>query len=71
MRIERGRSILRASRFEMNNGKLHKWSYGGPLLRCVNNQEVGEIMTEVHEGTCSVHQGADTLYRRILLLGYY
>lgn len=28
-------------------------------------------MDEVHEGTCSAHQGADTLYQRILLLGYY
>lgn len=38
---------------------------------CVNSQEAKVIMSEVHEGTCSAHQGADTLSWRILLLGYY
>lgn len=62
---------LRVPRFEVKEGRMYKRSYGGPLLRCVDTRDARKIMDEVHESMCTTHQGADTLYRRILLLGYY
>lgn len=62
---------LREMRFKIKSEKLYKQSYGGPLLKCVNSWEVEEIMTEVHNGTCSTHQGANTLYQKKLFHGYY
>lgn len=53
------------------NGQLYKRSFGGPLLKCVLPEQAEEVMTEVHEGICSAHQGANTLSRKIILQGYY
>lgn len=72
MNEDRARKVrLRALRFQLKEGKLYKRSYRGALLKCVNKQEVGEVMDEVHVGTCSAHHGADALYQTILLRGYY
>lgn len=69
---DRARKVrLRAPRFEVKEGRLYKQSYGGSLLRCVESWEAKEIMDEVHDCTCSAYQGSNTLYRRILLQGYY
>ncbi|XP_031096938.1 uncharacterized protein LOC116001189 [Ipomoea triloba] len=62
---------LRAPRFQLIDGKLYKRSYGGPLLRCLTNDEAKIVIEEVHEGICSAHQGPRTLAQKIILLGYY
>ncbi|VFQ92989.1 unnamed protein product [Cuscuta campestris] len=62
---------LRASRFQVLDGKLYKRAFGGPLLRCLTNWEAERVITEVHEGVCAAHQMSRTLSQRIILLGYY
>ncbi|XP_031112204.1 uncharacterized protein LOC116016181 [Ipomoea triloba] len=62
---------LRAPRFQLVDDRLYKRSYGGPLLRCLTNDEAKIVMEEVHEGICSAHQGPRTLAQKIVLMGYY
>ncbi|XP_031095101.1 uncharacterized protein LOC115999386 [Ipomoea triloba] len=62
---------LRAPRFEVLEGKLYRRSYGRPLMRCLNSFEADLVMTELHSGICSAHQGGRSLARRIMLIGYY
>lgn len=62
---------LRAPRFKVLEGKLYRRSYSGPLMRCLNAFEADLVMTELHSGICSAHQGGRSLARRILLMGYY
>ncbi|VFQ90686.1 unnamed protein product [Cuscuta campestris] len=69
---DRARKVkLRAPRFQILDGKLYKRAFGGPLLRCLTNQEAERVIAEVHEGVCAAHQMSRTLSQRIILLGYY
>ncbi|XP_019197220.1 PREDICTED: uncharacterized protein LOC109191107 [Ipomoea nil] len=69
---ERARKVkLRAPRFQVVDGRLYRRSYGGPLMRCLNGFEADLVMTELHSGICSAHQGGKALARRIMLIGYY
>ncbi|VFQ97944.1 unnamed protein product [Cuscuta campestris] len=69
---DRARKVkLRAPRFQVLDGKLYKRAFGGPLLRCLTNQEAERVIAEVHEGVCAAHQMSRTLSQRIILLGYY
>lgn len=61
----------RAPSFELVDDRLYKRSFGGPLLKCLLLAQAEEVMTEVHEGICSAHQGANTLARKVILQGYY
>ncbi|XP_019155154.1 PREDICTED: uncharacterized protein LOC109152025 [Ipomoea nil] len=62
---------LRAPRFQIQEGRLYRRSYGGPLMRCLSAFEAKLVMDELHAGICSSHQGGRSLARRIMLLGYY
>ncbi|XP_019153722.1 PREDICTED: uncharacterized protein LOC109150267 [Ipomoea nil] len=62
---------LRASRFQIQEGRLYRRSYGGPLMRCLSAFEAKLVMDELHAGICSSHQGGRSLARRIMLIGYY
>ncbi|VFQ84713.1 unnamed protein product [Cuscuta campestris] len=69
---DRARKVkLRAPRFQILDGKLYKRAFGGPLLRCLTNQEAERVIAEVHEGVCAAHQMSRMLSQRIILLGYY
>ncbi|XP_070010631.1 uncharacterized protein [Nicotiana sylvestris] len=41
------------------------------LLRCVEAQEAGRIMHEVHAGVCGPHMNGHVLAKKILRAGYY
>ncbi|XP_019157744.1 PREDICTED: uncharacterized protein LOC109154376 [Ipomoea nil] len=62
---------LRAPRFQVQDGRLYRRSYGGPLMRCLTAFEADLVMKELHSGICSSHQGGRSLARRIMLIGYY
>ncbi|XP_019176170.1 PREDICTED: uncharacterized protein LOC109171572 [Ipomoea nil] len=69
---ERARKVkLRAPRFQEMDGRLYRRSYGGPLMRCLNEFEADLVMTELHSGICSAHHDGKALARRIMLIGYY
>ncbi|XP_019159700.1 PREDICTED: uncharacterized protein LOC109156314 [Ipomoea nil] len=62
---------LRAPRFQVQDDRLYRRSYGGPLQRCLNSFEADLVMNRLHSGICSSHQGGRSLARRIMVIGYY
>ncbi|XP_031124271.1 uncharacterized protein LOC116026985 [Ipomoea triloba] len=66
---QRARKVkLRAPRFQIVDNRLYRRSYGGPLMRCLSRFEAELVMTELHSGLCSAHQGGQALARRIMLI---
>ncbi|XP_019173389.1 PREDICTED: uncharacterized protein LOC109168965 [Ipomoea nil] len=61
----------RAPTYVVMGDTLYKRSYNGALLRCLYPDEARSIMEEIHEGTCSAHQGAFAMSRRAILQGYF
>ena len=41
------------------------------ILRCVNEQESKQLLTEFHSGFCGGHYVVDTTAQKILREGYY
>ncbi|XP_019160707.1 PREDICTED: uncharacterized protein LOC109157260 [Ipomoea nil] len=62
------KSKLRAPRFQVQDGRLYRRSYGGHLKRCLTAFEADLVMKELHSGICSSHQGGRSLARRIMLI---
>uniref|UniRef100_A0A803P9J6 Integrase zinc-binding domain-containing protein n=1 Tax=Cannabis sativa TaxID=3483 RepID=A0A803P9J6_CANSA len=61
----------KAVRFTLYGSNLYKWSYSGPLLRCLNPTEAHYVLTELHEGECGNHLGSRSLGNRALTTSYY
>jgi len=56
-----------AARFVLVDEKLYKWRLSGPLMTCVEKEEVYKIMKEIHGGTCGNHSGGGALAIKIKL----
>ncbi|XP_070013713.1 uncharacterized protein [Nicotiana sylvestris] len=66
------RTIRRlASGFFLSGEVLYKRTPDLNLLRCVDAQEAGRIMHEVHTGMCGPHMNGYVLAKKILRAGYY
>ena len=61
----------KALRYSMIGSDLYKRSFGGTLMRCLDNDEAFEVMTEVHEGSCGNHSGGRALAQKITRQGYF
>ncbi|CAM8989666.1 unnamed protein product [Rhodiola kirilowii] len=61
----------RAPRFIHYKGTLYRRSFLGQWLRCLNEEEVVEVMQEAHAGICGAHQSGPKLYDRVKRMGYY
>ncbi|XP_070011107.1 uncharacterized protein [Nicotiana sylvestris] len=66
------RTIRRlASSFFLSGEVLYKRTPDLNLLRCVDAQEAGKIMSEVHAGVCGPDMNGYILAKKILQAGYY
>ena len=54
---EARRIRYQASRYTILNGKLYKWGYAVPYLRCLRPEEVEYVIREIHEGVYGNHSG--------------
>ncbi|XP_022041597.1 uncharacterized protein LOC110944195 [Helianthus annuus] len=61
----------KALHYEMNDGILYRRSFLGPLLRCVDPQDVNYLIREIHEGICGIHAGPRMVVAKIMNAGYY
>ena len=52
-------------RYFLHNMVLFKKGYNGDPLRCLDPEEVKEMIKEVHSEECGEHQGKKKLYRWI------
>ncbi|XP_064940582.1 uncharacterized protein LOC135594090 [Musa acuminata AAA Group] len=53
------------------SGRLYRWSFTYPLLRCLEPDEAQTVLAEIHEGVYGEHNGGRTLAHKILRQGYY
>ena len=60
-----------ANRYTVLNGKLYRWGYAMPYLRCRQPDKVDYVMREIHEGICGNHSGKRSLAQKALRQGYY
>jgi hypothetical protein len=66
------RKIMRkATRFTMIEGHLFRKGISTPLLKCIGPEEVGYVLTEIHEGSCGHHIGPKSLARKALRAAYF
>lgn len=52
-------------------GVLFKKSAAGSYLRCLENDQWGQVLEDLHEGTCGNHSRGRSLSNRALRMGYY
>lgn len=58
----------RAPRFFIHEGSLFRRGFSGRPLRCLNGDEIREVLQRTHE---TEHQGGAKLYQQLVHLGYY
>ena len=61
----------RACSYVLVEGKLYRRGFSIPLLKCVEETKVPEILQEIHEGINAQHLGGRSLARKALRAGYY
>ena len=52
---EARRIRYQANRYTVMNGKLYRWEYAMPYLRCLRPDEADYVMREFHERVCGNH----------------
>ncbi|KAL0533833.1 hypothetical protein IC582_028104 [Cucumis melo] len=66
------RTIRRlAMNFFLSGEVLYKRNHDMVLLRCVDEEEAKQIMTDIYEGICGTHANGHMMARQILRSGYY
>ncbi|GJW88985.1 retrotransposon protein, putative, ty1-copia subclass [Tanacetum coccineum] len=68
--MKKARAIKRKSwRFAVINGILYKKSFLGPWPRCVGPLQANYVLREIHEGSCSMHAGTQSVVAKALQTG--
>nr|GEY91807.1 reverse transcriptase domain-containing protein [Tanacetum cinerariifolium] len=62
---------LKARQYELMKGVLYKQSFLTPWLRCVGPLQAEYVMREIHEGSCSMHAGPQSVVAKAIRLGYF
>lgn len=60
-----------ATHYVIRYGKLYKWGYSLPLLRCLDSQGADYVFREVQKGVCGSHFGGRSMVAKIIRQGYY
>ncbi|XP_076922417.1 uncharacterized protein LOC143584203 [Bidens hawaiensis] len=55
---------------QIHDGVLYRRSFLGPLLRCVDAEEVNYLIREVHEGICGLHASPRMVVAKLMNAGY-
>ena len=58
---EANRIKYQANKYTIMNGKLYRWGYDMPYLKCLRPDEAEYVMREIHEGVCDNHSGKKSL----------
>ncbi|XP_076931270.1 uncharacterized protein LOC143596357 [Bidens hawaiensis] len=61
----------KALNYQLNDGVLYRRSFLGPLLRCVDAEDLNYLIREIHEGICGLHAGPRMTVAKIMNAGYY
>ncbi|XP_070009629.1 uncharacterized protein [Nicotiana sylvestris] len=62
----------KAARFSLDeNETLYRRTFDGPLAICLGPGDTDYVLREIHKGTCGNHSAADSLVRKLIIVGYY
>ncbi|XP_076919175.1 uncharacterized protein LOC143579885 [Bidens hawaiensis] len=61
----------KALNYQIHDSVLYRRSFLGPLLRCVDAEDMNYLIREVHEGICGLHAGPRTVVGKLMNAGYY
>ncbi|KAI5431737.1 hypothetical protein KIW84_035778 [Lathyrus oleraceus] len=61
----------RACSYVLLEGKLYRRGFSIPLLKCVEEEKVPDVLGEIHRGINAQHLGGRSLARKALRAGYY
>ena len=62
---------LHAARYLLENNILYKRGINAPILRCLQEDEVNQVLIKVHEGGCNNHSRGQALAHKVIRMGYY
>ncbi|GJW55689.1 reverse transcriptase domain-containing protein [Tanacetum coccineum] len=72
LNVKKARAIRRKSwRFAVVNGILYKKSFLDLWLRCVGPLQANYVLSEIHEGSCSMYAGTRSVVAKALRTSYY
>nr|GEY48818.1 hypothetical protein [Tanacetum cinerariifolium] len=61
---------LKARKYELMEGIIYRRSFLTPWLRCVGPLQAEYVMREIHEGSCSMHAGPQSVVAKAIRLGH-
>ena len=62
---------LKYAQYQMINGVLFHQNYDNVLLRCLEKDDVDQVLTELYDGPTGIHFGRETTTHNVLKAGYY
>jgi hypothetical protein len=62
---------LKSAPFQLINDVLFRKNFDGVLMRCLEKDEAGKVLSELHAGEAGGHFGGDTTTHKVLRVGYY
>jgi hypothetical protein len=62
---------LKSASFHLVNGILFRQSFDDILMRCLEKDEAGKVLLELHAGEVGGHFGVDTTAHKVQRAGYY
>jgi hypothetical protein len=62
---------LKFTSFHLVNGVLFRQNFDGVLMHCLEKDEAGKVLLELHAGEAGGHFGGDTTSHKVLRAGYY
>ncbi|XP_060967074.1 uncharacterized protein LOC133035241 [Cannabis sativa] len=70
-KIEARKLLQQAAQYVIYDGRLYCKSFSQPLLKCIDGEDCGYILCEVHGGICGNHTGGNSLALKIMRQRYY
>nr|GEX25657.1 reverse transcriptase domain-containing protein [Tanacetum cinerariifolium] len=62
---------VKARQYELLEGVLYRRSFLTSWLRCVGPLQAEYVIKEIHEGSCNMHAGPQSVVAKAIRLGYY
>ena len=62
---------IREARYALIGNHLHRKSFTGSYLRCLNSDDAQRLLEEIHEGVCGNHLRGRSLAHKALTASYY
>ena len=62
---------LKSLQCQLLHGVLFITNYDGVLLRCLERQDVDNVLKDMHDGPVGGHFSGDTIAHKVMRLGYY